>query len=278
VLLVFLRAFSKPHMYRQQNVSLKQLSQTASASWNNIRLIATDMDGTLTKAGKFSAPLLQALEDLTASGIKVLIVTGRSAGWVSGISSLLPVVGAIAENGGLYYPSGSEQPIALTAIPDLKLHRQQLALTFEQLKLKFPQIQESADNLFRITDWTFDVAGLKSEELQILGNLCEQMGWGFTYSTVQCHIKPQSQNKAVGLLQVLREYLPQYSSEQVVTVGDSPNDESLFEQRYFPISVGVANVLKYVHQLQHQPTYVTSAAEAEGFCELASHILQLVAD
>ncbi|MBD2448484.1 HAD family phosphatase [Nostoc sp. FACHB-152] len=265
-------------MYRQQNVSVMQLSLAVSTTWSNIRLIATDMDGTLTKNGKFSAPLLQALEDLTTSGIKVLIVTGRSAGWVSGISSLMPVVGAIAENGGLFYPAGSEQPIALTPIPDLKLHRQQLAIAFEQLKLKFPQIQESADNLFRITDWTFDVAGLSSGELQILGELCQQMGWGFTYSTVQCHIKPQSQDKAVGLLKVLREYLPEYSSQQVVTVGDSPNDESLFDQRYFPVSVGVANVMQYIHQLQHQPTYVTSAAEAEGFCELASCILQLVTD
>jgi HAD superfamily hydrolase (TIGR01484 family) len=255
---------------------VRQLSQAASTSWSNIRLVATDMDGTLTKNGKFSAPLLQALEDLTASGIKVLIVTGRSAGWVSGISSLMPVVGAIAENGGLFYPAGSEQPIALTAIPDLKLHRQQLAAVFEQLKLKFPQIHESADNLFRITDWTFDVAGLNSEELKILGNLCEQMGWGFTYSTVQCHIKPQSQDKAVGLLKVLREYFPEYSSQQIVTVGDSPNDESLFNQSYFPVSVGVANVLKYVHQLHYQPTYVASAAEADGFCELASYILQCV--
>jgi len=265
-------------MYRQHNVSVRPLSQPASASWSNIRLVATDMDGTLTKDGKFSAPLLQALEKLSASGIKVLIVTGRSAGWVSGISSLMPVVGAIAENGGLFYPSGSERPIALTPIPDLKAHRQKLALAFEQLRLKFPQIQESSDNLFRITDWTFDVANLNAHELQTLGNLCKQMDWGFTYSTVQCHIKPQAQDKAVGLLQVLREYLPEYSSQQIVTVGDSPNDESLFDKSYFPISVGVANVLKYLQQLQHQPTYVTSAAEAEGFCELANYILQYVTD
>ncbi|MBD2437539.1 HAD family hydrolase [Nostoc sp. FACHB-110] len=265
-------------MYRKPNVSVKQLSQAAPTTWSNISLVATDMDGTLTKAGKFSSSLLQALEDLTKSGINVLIVTGRSAGWVSGISSLMPVVGAIAENGGLFYPSESEQPIALTAIPDFKLHRQQLALAFAQLKLQFPQIQESADNLFRLTDWTFDVADLNLDELQTLAHLCQQMGWGFTYSTVQCHIKPQSQDKAVGLLKVLREYLPEYSSEQVVTVGDSPNDESLFDQSYFPVSVGVANVLKYIHQLQHQPAYVTSQAEAEGFCELASYILQAIAN
>ncbi|MBE9050551.1 HAD family phosphatase [Nostocales cyanobacterium LEGE 11386] len=253
---------------------IRQLSQAASTDLSNIRLVATDMDGTLTRRGKFSAALLQALEDLAANEIKVLIVTGRSAGWVSGLSNLLPVVGAIAENGGLFYPSEQEKPIALTPIPDLGEHRQRLGLAFAELKTQFPQIQESADNRFRITDWTFDVAALSPDELQTLGNLCQQMGWGFTYSNVQCHIKPQGQEKARGLLQVLREYLPEFTAEQTITVGDSPNDESLFDQRYFPISVGVANVLKYANQLQHQPTYMTTAAEGEGFCELSSYILQ----
>jgi len=231
------------------------------------------MDGTLTRRGKFMSKLLQALEDLATANIKVLIVTGRSAGWVSGLSSLMPVVGAVAENGGLFYLSGSDTPIALTPIPDLASHRQLLAAAFGQLQTKFPQIQESVDNRFRITDWTFDVAALTPSELQTLGNLCQEMGWGFTYSNVQCHIKPQGQDKAVGLLQVLREYFPEYSPAQVVTVGDSPNDESLFDPRYFPISVGVANVLEYANQLQHQPAYVTKAAEGDGFCELSSYLL-----
>ncbi|MEH1864469.1 MAG: HAD family hydrolase [Nostoc sp.] len=259
-------------MSRHQNVPA--LSDVSSTSFSNIRLIATDMDGTLTRRGKFTTLLLQALEDLAAVDIKVLIVTGRSAGWVSGLSSLMPIAGAIAENGGLYFPSGNHKPVVLTPVSDLAKHRQHLTTTFENLQTKFPQIQESADNRFRVTDWTFDVAGLSQHELQILDSLCQQMGWGFTYSNVQCHIKPQGQDKAVGLLQVLREYLPQYSPEQIITVGDSPNDESLFDRRYFPISVGVANVLEYMNQLKYHPAYITNAAEGDGFCELSSYILK----
>ncbi|MDZ8027104.1 MAG: HAD family hydrolase [Nostoc sp. SerVER01] len=257
-----------------KHLSLTALSEVSSTCLSNIRLIATDMDGTLTKRGKFTPALLQALEDLAAANIKVLIVTGRSAGWVSGLSSLMPVAGAMAENGGLYFPPGNQKPVVLTPIADLIKHRQQLATTFEKLQTQFPQIQESVDNRFRVTDWTFDVAGLSQDKLQILERLCQQMGWGFTYSNVQCHIKPQGQDKAVGLLQVLREYLPDYSPEQIVTVGDSPNDESLFDRHYFPISVGVANVLEYADKLQHQPAYITTAAEGDGFCELSSYILQ----
>ncbi|MFB8790417.1 MAG: HAD-IIB family hydrolase [Potamolinea sp.] len=120
----------------------------------NLRLIATDMDGTLTQQGKFTAKLFQALEELRAADIPVLIVTGRSGGWVSGLVSYLPVVGAIAENGGIFYSDQNTQPVALTAIPDLSLHRQQLQVAYQNLKSEFPQIQESSDNRFRITDWT----------------------------------------------------------------------------------------------------------------------------
>jgi HAD superfamily hydrolase (TIGR01484 family) len=242
--------------------------------WQNIRLIATDMDGTLTQEGKFTSSLLQALEDLTTAEVKILIVTGRSAGWVNGLSSLMPISGALAENGGLFYSSHNLESLALTPIPDIAQHRQHLAATFAKLQRQFPQIQESADNQFRITDWTFDIADLKVEEITYLGDICQQEGWGFTYSNVQFHIKPQGQDKASGLLQVLQQYFPEYSPEQIVTVGDSPNDESLFDSGYFPISVGVANVVKYADQLKHLPAYITQSSEGAGFCELSSYIAE----
>ena len=250
------------------------LSEFVAADlFKNCSLVATDMDGTLTQLGKFTPALLQALEDLAAAGIEVLIVTGRSAGWVSGLVTYLPVAGAIAENGGIFYLNQSKPGVALTRILDIAAHRQQLAATFAKLQSEFPKIRESTDNRFRITDWTFDVQGLDPAQLQRLGFLCQQLGWSFTYSNVQCHIKPLRQDKAAGLLQVLREFFPQYTPEQILTVGDSPNDETLFDPSYFPVSVGVANVLDYVSQLTHQPAYVTTSAEGEGFCELARYLL-----
>jgi hydroxymethylpyrimidine pyrophosphatase-like HAD family hydrolase len=220
--------------------------------------------------------LLQAFEDLRAADIPVLIVTGRSAGWVSGLVTYLPVVGAIAENGGLFYPADSDQPVALTPIPDLVAHRQQLEVAYQRLKSEFPHIQESTDNRFRLTDWTFDNRDLTLTQLERLDSLCSSMGWGFTYSSVQCHIKPASQDKATGLMQVLHDYFPQYAPQQVVTVGDSPNDASLFNPQLFPLSVGVANVLDYASELIYQPAYVTTAVEGEGFCELAQYLIESV--
>ncbi|HEY9630068.1 MAG TPA: HAD family hydrolase [Coleofasciculaceae cyanobacterium] len=252
-------------------------------AFRSIRLVATDMDGTLTQQGKFTPALLQAIADLGQAGIQVLIITGRSAGWVNGIASYLPVVGAIAENGGILYRNSAEhdvfsshrngaEPEFLGAIDSN--HRQRLAEMFDKLRAEFPQIQESVDNQFRLTDWTFDVFGLGLAELRAMGDRCLAEGLGFTYSTVQCHIKPLHQDKAIGLSKALSHYFPNYQPTEIVTVGDSPNDESLFDGDRFPLSVGVANVRDYAAQLSHQPAYITEAPEAEGFCELAKFILQ----
>lgn len=238
--------------------------------WSQIRLIATDMDGTLTIDGKFTRELMQAFYDLSHAGIKVIIVTGRSGGWVSGIAHYLPIAGAIAENGGLFFAADSDTPIFLTQIEDISSHRQKLAEVFTLLQSQFRHIRESADNRFRLTDWTFDVAKLTNSELSSLQQLCTDLGWGFTYSTVQCHIKPIEQDKANGLLQVMANHLDRvYTPPKTITIGDSPNDETLFNPDQFPNSIGVANVLDYTNQLTYQPTYITTNPEGQGFCELA---------
>lgn len=234
----------------------------------SIQLVATDMDGTLTTADKFTPALLRSLEALSTAGFEILIVTGRSAGWVSGLAHYLPVMGAIGENGGLFYTGDVEK--LLIPITDLKQHRQKLADTFQQLQNLFPRLQESSDNCFRLTDWTFDIGGLSIEELETIAAFCQLQGWSFTYSTIQCHIKPLQQSKAAGLLKVLAD---RYSPNQILTIGDSPNDESLFDASVFPHSVGVANVLHYVDRLCHQPAYVTTTAEGSGFCELAAALV-----
>jgi HAD superfamily hydrolase (TIGR01484 family) len=237
----------------------------------DIRLIATDMDGTLTIDEKFTPELFQALQQLQRAAIPVIIVTGRSAGWVSAINHYFPVFGAICENGGLFYHGESQE--FLVDIGDRAQHRANLATMFQQLQARFPTIGTTSDNAFRLTDWTFDVAGLRQTDLQTMTQLCADSGWGFTYSTIQCHIKPIAQEKAKGLQHVLQQHFPQLSRQQIVTVGDSPNDVSLFNPDIFPHSVGVANVLRYTDQLAHLPCFITKSPEGSGFCELAQLII-----
>lgn len=251
----------------------RSIVETSLDCWQNVRLIATDMDGTLTKKGKFTTALLQSLEKIAQTEIDIIIVTGRSSGWVEAVANYLPIRGAIAENGGLFYDNQSLTSGLISKIGNISLHRQKLAQTFQLLQAKFPDLQESTDNRFRLTDWTFDVAELTTKELTQIDYICQHEGWSFTYSNVQCHIKPLGQDKAIALEAILDQYFPQLRSTEVVTVGDSPNDQSLFDAGKFPLSVGVANVLHYREQLQHQPAYITSQAEVEGFKELVELII-----
>jgi HAD superfamily hydrolase (TIGR01484 family) len=250
----------------------KSLESIDAYHWQNIRLIATDMDGTLTQGEKFDAKLLQVLTKLSAAGIDVLITTGRSAGWVQAIATYLPVVGAIAENGGLVYWNHDPQPHLIGEI-DIIQHRQELQRVFLLLQDKFPHIRESVDNPFRLTDWTFDVENLSPIELEQIELVCQSQGYGFTYSTIQCHIKPIYQDKAYGLNKIISQHFPHLKTSEIVTIGDSPNDESMFNQAEFPLSVGVANIVKYGDRLKYLPAYVTKKAEGAGFCELAALIL-----
>ncbi|MBD2231038.1 HAD family hydrolase [Phormidium tenue] len=237
------------------------------------QLLATDMDGTLTRQGKFTPALLQGLEQLQGLGLPVMIVTGRSAGWVNGLAHYLPVVGAMAENGGIYFPhNGPPEP--LVDIPNLVAHRQLLQQAFAQLQWRWPQLRESDDNRFRLTDWTFDIEGLTQADLDEMAQLCQSLAWGFTYSTVQCHLFTLGQSKAAGLQRVVERYFAPIAATEVLTVGDSPNDESMFNPALFPQSVGVANVTDYWPRLTYHPTYVTQAAEVAGFLELIEALVQ----
>ncbi|MGF1600922.1 MAG: HAD family phosphatase [Chloroflexi bacterium AL-N5] len=242
---------------------------------SSLDLIATDMDGTLTLDEEITGDLLQALQDLRQAGITVLITTGRSAGWVNGLAYYLPIVGAIAENGGLFYsPHLDPAGVLLSPIQDRLAHRHRLAEMFAQLQAEFPFIEEASDNGFRVTDWTYTNPGFVTEDLHRMKQICREAGWGFVYSNVQCHIKPLRQNKQTGLLEVLSKHLSlQRRPDQLITIGDSPNDDELFDPAVFPYSVGVANVADYLDDMQFEPVAIATYSEQRGFLELAQLIL-----
>jgi hydroxymethylpyrimidine pyrophosphatase-like HAD family hydrolase len=54
-------------------------------------------------------------------------------------------------------------------------------------------------------------------------------------------------------------------------VGDSTNDQRMFG--YFPLSVGVANLLRFAAQLEVWPRYLTAGERGAGFAEVAERLL-----
>lgn len=247
---------------------LQPLSQ---ATLSDIRLLASDLDGTLTDRDRFSPELLEGLQQLAAAGIDVLISTGRSVGWGMALAQYLPIAGVITENGGaICWPE--QPPQILGNLPPIAEHRQQLAACFQKIQWHRPQLEAAADNAFRQTDWAFDVTGLTTTDLAAIRSIAIACGFDFVYSAVQCHLLPQGQNKARSLQQVCALAFPHLQPEQILTLGDSPNDASLFAQ--FPNSVGVANVQPYLDRLPQPPRYLCSQPAVGGFREVVAALVR----
>jgi hydroxymethylpyrimidine pyrophosphatase-like HAD family hydrolase len=56
-----------------------------------------------------------------------------------------------------------------------------------------------------------------------------------------------------------------------IYVGDSTNDQAMFGA--FPLSVGVANVMRFADQLVTWPRYITQHERGAGFAEVAHALL-----
>ena len=141
-------------MLSSLSLTLDSARERLRQQLTDVRAIATDIDGTLTQEGKFTTELLQAIDRLNTKGIELLLVTGRSAGWVSAIAHYLPVAGAIAENGGVYFDRDGGFDF-ITQIDSIDAHRAALAERFWELQADYPQIEESSDNQFR--DYRLDI-------------------------------------------------------------------------------------------------------------------------
>jgi hydroxymethylpyrimidine pyrophosphatase-like HAD family hydrolase len=63
-----------------------------------------------------------------------------------------------------------------------------------------------------------------------------------------------------------------FDAAEWLYVGDSTNDQLMFER--VPASVGVANIARFVPQLQVLPAWVTVAERGRGFAEVAERLLQ----
>ncbi|MCM1981496.1 HAD family hydrolase [Lyngbya confervoides] len=249
---------------------MKQLHQAAADWLESIDLVATDMDGTLTKQGLFHPDLLAMLWRLHRAQISVVVVTGRSAGWVQGLFEYLPLTGAIAENGGVLYCDRNREGTVLCP----PCNRQELAQLFVQIQREFPQLTPSADNAFRITDWTFEIQELSSAQLAHIAQRCRSQGWDFTYSSIQGHIKPATTSKQRGVLwMTAHAFSPPVTPAKILTLGDSLNDADLLNPAVFPHSVGVANLKPYLLDLPAPPTWMTEKAELAGFLEAMELLL-----
>jgi hydroxymethylpyrimidine pyrophosphatase-like HAD family hydrolase len=239
---------------------LKKFSEIDTESCKRISVVATDVDGTITFDGRITEQTIRALTTLHNSGLKTVLVTGRSAGCGLTLLTYLPgLTGVIAENGGVVIEE--ERVVWVHA------RTQKLAGAFGSLFDLFPDLNEGNDNFSRLSDYTIDMRSIKNGELKKIAEHIHKQRLNITHSSVHAHLYDGDYSKGTAL----RSWLNKrgINTDSVFTIGDSANDESLVNVGDFPHScwvgtVGVADVLGL------RPAYITSEIEGAGFEEIAN--------
>jgi hypothetical protein len=247
-----------------------------------IRFVLADIDDTLTLEGRLPAASLAAMERLQAAGIRVAPITGRPAGWCDHMARMWPIDGIVGENGAFYfrYDAAARRMTRRYWKPEAErlADRARLAAVRERILAQVPGCRVSADQAYREADLAIDFC----EDVPPLPwSAVERIVALFTAAGAQAKVSSIHVNgwygdydkRAMTALLFSEAFGTNMDAarEQVIFVGDSPNDAPMF--RCFPNAVGVANLQTFLHRLEALPAWITTRPGGLGFAEMVDHLL-----
>jgi phosphoglycolate phosphatase (TIGR01487 family) len=236
---------------------------------SQIKLVMTDVDGTLTSGdGSFSSTVQGAVLSLESLGIAVGLISGRNLSRLESFAKQLNISGPIvAENGGVAKINKGG------ALIDLGYHQEPARKAIEKLRNLFPgTIEDGAWNKKRMVDLVIKISGIEAQELRKHLEDVELLNSGYVF-----HLLQKGISKGSTLLRVLKQQGEgQLSKAEVLVIGDSTTDLSLFE--LFPHSVLIQNpsLPSEDRELLHDAAqYVSENDCGEGFAEVALYITHI---
>jgi len=244
--------------------------------------VLTDIDDTLTTDGRLTPDAYSALCSLARAGIRVVPVTGRSAGWAHMVAKTWPVAAVVAESGGLYLyvdPADGRLHQRMHASAErVNADRARLRSCAQRVMAAVPGLAPASDNAYRLVDLALDyceeLPRVPPAEVERAMKMFRDAGFSARASSVHVNAWAGVFDKAPTALACLAERFGDAGPEAIARwafIGDAPNDASMFAA--FPNSVGVANILPHLASLPRPPAYVTRGASGEGFVEFARHLL-----
>ena len=261
---------------------MRPLADMPEVDAARVRLVLTDIDDTLTSEGRLPADAYRAVEDLAAAGFIVAPITGRPAGWCDMIARFWPVAGVVGENGALYfaYDQASRTMRRVFAAPDSERAANRLRLEAIKARVlaQVPGSAVSADQAYREADLAIDfcedVAPLGTEAVERIKAIFEEAGAIAKVSSIHVNGWFGEYDK----LSMTRRFALEVAgldidrdNDQVVFVGDSPNDAPMFA--FFHNACGVSGVRNFAGRLEAEPAYVTQGGGGSGFVEVAERLL-----
>nr|WP_312989324.1 HAD-IIB family hydrolase [Comamonas koreensis] len=244
--------------------------------------LLTDIDDTLTTEGAVPDNVVQAIATLKAQGLAVIPITGRPVGWSVPFAAAWPVDAIVAENGAVALRRNASGGLD-------KLYQQDEATrmaNFAKMQAVLTQIEQTVPGAQRATDSAgreCDIAVDHSEFTQMpqadidrCVALMQAAGMNATVSSIHINGWFGGHNKLEGARWIVKTLFGRDLDAEIgqwCYIGDSTNDQLMFQ--HFDNSFGVANIARFVPQLQHLPRYVTRGERGAGFIELAERICAL---
>jgi HAD superfamily hydrolase (TIGR01484 family) len=259
------------------------LAQCPPERWAALRGVLTDIDDTLTRDARLEPAAADALAALQAARVPVLAVTGRSLGWCREVAAAWPAAGAlvalVAENGAVALWREGRRWRTVYSEPQARrrAHARRLAACATAVCRQVPGARLARDSAGRETDIAIDHAEHAQLGAVAIDRVVALMrGHGLQASVSSIHVNGWigAQNKLGGAAWMLRHRLGvtlAAEPERWVYVGDSTNDELMFER--LPFTVGVANLLRFAGRLRHWPSYLAAGERGRGFAEVAQGLL-----
>jgi HAD superfamily hydrolase (TIGR01484 family) len=251
-------------------------------SKSKIKFVLTDIDDTLTVSGLLPSMALAAMESLQQAGIRVIPITGRPAGWCDHIARMWPVDGLVGENGAFYFYYDNQKKKMLRRYWKTeklrKEDRQKLNALKSEILRTVPGAKISADQPYReadlAVDFCEDVSPLPTKSIEKIVNIFQKAGAQAKVSSIHVNGWFGNYDKLSMTRLLFKEIFHvnlEPENDKALFIGDSPNDCPMFA--FFPHSVGVANVLNFKNQLDHEPAWITEKPGGYGFAQMAEILI-----
>lgn len=252
------------------------------------RILAFDVDDTLTWHGQLPPAAAASLYAAHQAGLILIAVTGRSYAWAEMLMRLFPLQAAVAETGAVALVRGERylevlhhEPDEPTRLAGVRERDRAAARALAEV----PSARLAIDNPGRLYDVAFDLVEsgppLPEEDAVRVRAILEEGGLTTARSSVHINawkVGPHGPfDKATMLDRVLQRTghgaLDEVAA-RVCYVGDSANDGAMFCRAR--LSVGVANLRAHLPALRaagQAPRYRVLGEGGHGFAQVVEALL-----
>ncbi len=254
------------------------------------RILAFDVDDTLTWRGQLPEAAARALYAAHDAGLMLIAVTGRSYSWAEMLLRLFPLAAAVAETGAVALVRRGATLEVLHHEPDAAVRLENAARrdrAAERALAEVATARLAIDNPGRLYDVAFDLVEsgppVPPADARRIRDVLEGEGLVTAQSSVHVNawrLGPHGPfDKASMFERVLVDATGADLTSQadaVCYLGDSTNDGAMFARAR--LSVGVANVRPHLPALAaagQAPRFVAAGAGGHGFAEAVAALLEV---